>query len=62
MLMIVGYGIIAVPTGIVTVELSRSAHSQKPTPPCPACGKKGVPDAAHFCPWCGNNLSDISSK
>ncbi|MDZ4185663.1 MAG: ion transporter [Desulfuromonadales bacterium] len=39
MLMITGYGIIAVPTGIVTTEMMR------PTPPpvggtCPCCGKK----------------------
>lgn len=39
LLMIVGYGIIAVPTGIVTAEMMR------PTPPpaggnCPCCGKK----------------------
>lgn len=42
MLMITGYGIIAVPTGIVTSEMMRS------TPPptgwaCPCCGKKVEP-------------------
>ena len=42
LLMIVGYGIIAVPTGIVTSEMMR------PTPPptggnCPCCGRKVEP-------------------
>lgn len=58
-LMITGYGIIAVPTGIVTVELGRA--SAPPAPPasqrlCPACGRGGHDaDAAH-CKHCGARL------
>ncbi len=39
MLMVVGYGIIAVPTGIVTSEMMRSPVS-RPDGFCPCCGKK----------------------
>jgi voltage-gated potassium channel len=54
-LMILGYAIIAVPTGIVTVELAsvgRSVSRQA----CPACGVEGHdPDAVH-CKYCGAGL------
>ena len=53
--MIMGYGIIAVPTGIVTAELVYSARAQG-GPVCPGCGRLGHdPDAQH-CKWCGTNL------
>lgn len=53
--MILGYGIIAVPTGIVTVELSRT---QKPvtTQACPACMAEGHDTDALFCKYCGAHL------
>ena len=57
--MIVGYGIIAVPTGIVTAELVRAGRQV--TPPeaerrCPACAAAGHDaDAAH-CKYCGASL------
>lgn len=43
LLMIVGYGIIAVPTGIVTSEMMRQP---KPLPgaDCPCCGRKAGPE------------------
>ncbi len=53
--MIMGYGIIAVPTGIVTAELVYSARSEG-GPVCPGCGRLGHdPDAQH-CKWCGTSL------
>ena len=56
MVMIMGYGIIAVPTGIVTAELVSSARSQN-GPECPGCDRRGHdPDARH-CKWCGTSLS-----
>ena len=52
--MIMGYGIIAVPTGIVTAELVYSARSEAGSP-CPGCGRLGHdPDAQH-CEWCGTS-------
>ncbi len=53
--MIMGYGIIAVPTGIVTAELVYSARSQG-GPECLGCDRRGHdPDAQH-CKWCGTRL------
>ena len=55
--MIIGYGIIAVPTGIVTVELGRlGVPKEVSTQACPECGEAGHdPDAAH-CKHCGAKL------
>ena len=46
--MIIGYGIIAVPTGIVSVELAHAVRAQEEVSrqSCPACGAEGHdPDA-----------------
>ncbi|GJQ62505.1 MAG: ion transporter [Melioribacteraceae bacterium] len=55
-LMIMGYGIIAVPTGIVTVEFSRLKDNQVNTQSCPACGKDGHDNDAVHCKYCGHKL------
>lgn len=39
LIMIIGYAIIAVPTGIITVELNRAAKEKKGEGLCPHCGK-----------------------
>ena len=55
--MIMGYGIIAVPTGIVTSELTRSKKLTKVnTHSCKACGGEGHDPDAHFCKHCGEKL------
>jgi voltage-gated potassium channel len=54
MMMITGYAIIAVPTGIVTVELSKQAAQMRPA--CPGCGNKQNDDDAMYCKKCGENL------
>lgn len=55
-LMILGYAIIAVPTGIVTMELQR-AHAQVPRAvTCPGCGRDGHDGDAKFCKACGKAL------
>jgi voltage-gated potassium channel len=54
--MIMGYGILAVPTGIVTVEISQAARRAVSTQACPHCGADGHDyDAAH-CKYCGAAL------
>ncbi len=53
---ILGYGIIAVPTGIVTVELTRATPRQGQSVACPACGKEGHDQDARFCKICGSRL------
>ncbi len=53
--MILGYAVIAVPTGIVTAELVRPARSTN-TQACPACGRDGHDDDARYCKYCGAAL------
>jgi voltage-gated potassium channel len=53
--MIMGYGIIAVPTGIVTVELSGRARKIS-TQACQQCALEGHDPDARFCKRCGAGL------
>jgi voltage-gated potassium channel len=54
-LMILGYGIIAVPTGIVTFELARASVAD-PSRTCSACGLSPHDRDAIFCKRCGVQL------
>ncbi|MFH1981746.1 MAG: ion transporter [Pseudomonadota bacterium] len=54
--MILGYGIIAVPTGIVTVELSDAKRKMVATQACPECAAEGHDADAAFCKYCGSRL------
>lgn len=54
--MILGYGIIAVPTGIVTVELSRTSKTNFSTQSCPNCLMEGHDSDAVHCKYCGAML------
>jgi voltage-gated potassium channel len=55
MLMIVGYGVIAVPTGIVTFEFAR-ASTAGPVRICSSCGLQPHDRDAVFCKRCGTRL------
>ena len=56
-IMIIGYGIIAVPTGIVTVELTQAVHrGMVSTQACPGCGAEGHDKDARYCKYCGTPL------
>ena len=52
-LMIVGYGIIAVPTGIFSAALIAASRSSVSTRACPSCGGEGHDDDAMHCKFCG---------
>lgn len=53
--MIMGYGVIAVPTGIVTVELSQG-QQRRSSALCNACGRDGHDEDARHCKHCGTAL------
>ncbi|MDP2361472.1 MAG: ion transporter [bacterium] len=53
-IMLLGYAIVAVPTGIVTVELNRPRSPVRG--PCPACALAGHDRDADFCKRCGTRL------
>jgi voltage-gated potassium channel len=60
-IMIIGYAIIAVPTGIIGAEWAKQGMS-KPidtnTQACPDCGKEGHSDDALHCKHCGAQLNE----
>lgn len=56
-MMFIGYGIIAVPTGIVTTEMALAVRSKKEKhETCPGCGKEGHDKDAVFCKYCASTL------
>jgi len=56
-IMLMGYGIIAVPTGIVTNEMVNAARSKKlHTEACPVCGRESHDGDAVYCKYCGAKL------
>ena len=60
-IMITGYGIIAVPTGIVSAEYSkmmRNVPVHLNTQSCPHCSESKHLDDAKFCHNCGNLLNE----
>jgi voltage-gated potassium channel len=54
--MILGFGIIAIPTGIVTSEISRATRRPATTESCPACGLQGHDLDAVYCKYCAAPL------
>ncbi len=58
--MIMGYGIIAVPTGIYSAELVKAYRDQDDVnnEACPTCGKTGHDNDADFCKYCGHSLNE----
>jgi voltage-gated potassium channel len=54
--MIMGYGIIAVPTGIVTVELASAQRKTVSTQSCQECATDIHDPDANFCRMCGTKL------
>jgi len=64
-LMILGYSIIAVPTGIVTSELTKGeaiVDSDLSTEHCRSCSKEGHDIDAIYCKYCGDLLNEEESS
>lgn len=57
-IMIMGYAIIAIPTGIVSAEYSKQKKVHTNTQSCPHCMTTGHPDEAEFCYNCGEKLNE----
>lgn len=53
--MLMGYAVIAVPTGIVTTEMARGSKKET-SRGCPACGRDGHDPDAEYCKYCGGEL------
>jgi voltage-gated potassium channel len=57
-LILIGYGIIAVPTGIYTAEMVQGLRTQRDARRCGACGTAGHDADARHCRQCGAALDD----
>ncbi|GCB35238.1 ion transporter [Bacteroides faecalis] len=55
--MLIGYTIIAVPTGIVSVTMMKE-YKRRMEKECPSCHRSGHEDNAKFCKYCGHNLEE----
>lgn len=59
MIMLLGYAIVAVPTGIVTVELTRNRDRDRLR--CGGCGAAGHDADARHCKRCGTRLAGATA-
>jgi len=55
-IMVMGYGLIAVPTGIVSVELAHASRLSISTRSCSHCTREGHDLDALYCRFCGKKL------
>ncbi|CAM3192609.1 ion transporter [Vibrio neptunius] len=60
--MLLGYSILAVPTGIITAELNQEMNSHKSLVKCPNCSKSGHESDAMHCKYCGSELADPDQR
>ena len=54
--MIMGYGVIAVPTGIVTFEIASTVKAMREKRECSGCGHHDHDADAFYCKTCGDKL------
>ncbi|ARV73133.1 ion transporter [Vibrio campbellii] len=60
--MLLGYSILAVPTGIITAELSNEMNAHKQLVKCPNCNCSGHDSDAMHCKHCGSELADPDNR
>ncbi|MEW5249050.1 ion transporter [Microbulbifer sp. 2201CG32-9] len=59
--MLVGYSIIAVPTGIVTAELASEIGRERSVQRCDNCSRAGHDRDADYCRHCGYRLEELDT-
>ncbi len=60
--MLLGYSILAVPTGIITAELSQEINTHRNLVKCPNCSRSGHETEALFCKHCGSELAEPDKR
>jgi voltage-gated potassium channel len=55
-IMLLGWGILAVPTGIISSELTAQRGQRRDSPRCAACGSEDHAADAKYCKDCGARL------
>ncbi|CAI0958311.1 MlotiK1 channel [Serratia proteamaculans] len=61
-LILLGYSIIAVPTGILTAYMSQELQRNRERRNCEQCQRGGHETDSAFCKFCGNALPPLSGK
>ena len=61
-MMLLGWGTLAVPTGILSSELTARRSLQKSFRTCPECLKEGLGEEANFCSNCGAKLPPLGAS
>ncbi len=62
LVMLMGYGILAVPTGIVSVEMGRASRMALNPLECARCGEKRHLVQSRYCFRCGERLATASEQ
>ncbi|NKF52479.1 ion transporter [Shewanella sp. WXL01] len=57
--MLIGYSILAIPTGILTAEISQEMGRERDLRKCSNCGHKGHDKNASYCNHCGTELESL---
>ncbi|WP_439412433.1 ion transporter [Enterobacter ludwigii] len=57
-LILIGYSVIAVPTGLITTHMSSAFQNRKAQRKCPKCHQGEHEHSARFCNQCGSELPD----
>ena len=58
MIMLIGYSIIAVPTGIITTQLTMSKSNFEKNTTCNVCDKDDLIEGSLFCRHCGSKIDE----
>lgn len=59
-LILIGYSVIAIPTGIITAHMTNELQKQRNARSCPRCHKGNHDSEARFCKSCGSALPKLS--
>ncbi|RIA09738.1 NhaP-type Na+/H+ or K+/H+ antiporter [Flavobacteriaceae bacterium MAR_2010_72] len=63
MIMILGYGVIAVPTGLVAAGVAKAAKEKKKDGVyCPKCKSEDILNDSNYCRICGTDLTTINNE
>ncbi|ALB64767.1 Potassium voltage-gated channel subfamily KQT; possible potassium channel, VIC family [Cronobacter condimenti 1330] len=57
LLILIGYSVIAIPTGIITAQMTSALTEKKAAQRCPSCGTT-CQEQAHYCHACGTRIKE----
>jgi voltage-gated potassium channel len=59
LLILIGYSVIAIPTGLITTHMSNEYQNRRNVRTCPKCQHRGHEKGARFCSVCGTELPEV---